>query len=85
MDIQQFIDKVADGVVALCCDKIIERIEKPIEDDIITARKAQDMLDIDASTLYKWEQKGMLKRVGSLGNKVYFSKSQIIKAIMQNK
>lgn len=75
---------MADGLVALVYDKVSERLSQPIEDDLITPKQVQAMLDIDASTLNRWENKGIIKRVGSLEKKVYYSKSQIIKAIMQN-
>lgn len=84
MDIQSFVSQVADGIVNLVYDKVSERLQKPIEDDLITPKKVQEMLDIDASTLFKWERQGYVKRVGSIGNKVYYSKSEIIKAIMEN-
>lgn len=84
MDIQSFINQVADGIVSMVYDKVAERLEEPIEDDLITTKRLCEMLDIEYTTLYKWEKEGLVHRVGSLGNKVYYSRNEIMKLITKN-
>jgi hypothetical protein len=41
-------------------------------------------LDIDPSTLWRWEQQGKIKRAGGIGNKVYYSRRHIEYVLTKN-
>jgi DNA-binding transcriptional MerR regulator len=41
-------------------------------------------LDINPSTLWRWEQQGKIKRAGGIGNKVYYSRRHIEYALTKN-
>lgn len=63
----------------------IERLEKVItpsksSEVYLTRREVADLLKIELSTLHNWCKKGKLNPVG-LGNRVYFLRSDIEKAL----
>ena len=41
-------------------------------------------LNINPSTLWRWEKSGKLKRAGGIGNKVYYSRRHIEYVITKN-
>ena len=41
-------------------------------------------LNINPSTLWRWEQQGKIKRAGGIGNKVYYSRRHIEYVITKN-
>lgn len=53
-------------------------------EDLITRKEAIALLHIDASTFWRWEKAGKVRRKGGLGGKVYYSKSAIERAINKN-
>lgn len=55
-----------------------------MQNDLLTRQEAIAFLQIDPSTLFRWERKGIVKRKGGLGNKVYYSKSALERAISNN-
>ena len=53
-------------------------------EDNMTRQQAIAYLGIDPSTLFRWERSGKIKRKGGIGNKVYYSRAAIDKAITKN-
>lgn len=53
--------------------------------DRITRRQLIEMLQINPSTLWRWEKQGKIRRIGGIGNKVYYSRRAIEYAITKNK
>jgi len=41
-------------------------------------------LNINPSTLWRWEKNGKLKRAGGIGNKVYYSRRHVEYVITKN-
>jgi len=52
--------------------------------DLITRQQLIKLLGKDASTIYRWEKKGKIKRYGAIGNTVYYSRRAIEYAITKN-
>jgi len=53
-------------------------LEKPI----LTKKETAQLLNVDLSTLWNWQQKGILKPFG-IGGRVYYKFSDIEKALIQ--
>lgn len=53
-------------------------LEKPI----LTKKETAKLLNVDLSTLWNWQQKGILKPFG-IGGRVYYKFSDIEKALIQ--
>lgn len=52
--------------------------------DLITRQELIKYLHINASTLWRWERDGRIKRAGGIGNKVYYNRRAIEYAISKN-
>lgn len=50
------------------------------KEEYLTRREVADLLKIELSTLHNWSKKGKLKPYG-IGNRVYFLRSDIEKAL----
>ena len=50
------------------------------KNEILTRKQVMKMLDISASTLWRWTQSGDLKNL-KIGNRVYFIYSDVINAL----
>lgn len=56
----------------------IQKNFQPIEPLKYIGRKAtSEMLDVDLSTLFNWDKRGILKPHGKIGGRVYYEISQI--------
>jgi predicted DNA-binding transcriptional regulator AlpA len=60
-------------------EKLI-KLEKKVE-EYLTRRQVADLFQIELSTLHNWCKKGKLKPYG-IGNRVYFLRSEIDKALV---
>jgi predicted DNA-binding transcriptional regulator AlpA len=60
-------------------EKLI-KLEKKVE-EYLTRRQVADLFQIELSTLHNWCKKGKLKPYG-IGNRVYFLRSDIDKALV---
>lgn len=60
-------------------EKLI-KLEKKVE-EYLTRRQVADLFQIELSTLHNWCKKGKLKPYGT-GNRVYFLRSDIDKALV---
>ncbi|MDQ3190657.1 MAG: helix-turn-helix domain-containing protein [Bacteroidota bacterium] len=72
-------------VVYLVSDQLIELKEKfepkaPLE--LLTRNETSEKLKVDLSTLWNWQQKGILVPFG-IGNRVYYRRSDIEAALIQ--
>lgn len=52
--------------------------------ELIERQQLIKELNINPSTLWRWEQQGKIKRAGGIGNKVYFSRRHIEYVITKN-
>lgn len=52
--------------------------------DLISRKQLIKELDIDPSTLWRWEKQGKLKRAAAIGNKVYYNRRHIEYALTKN-
>jgi|TARA_B110000971_G_C19903088_1_gene450901 predicted DNA-binding transcriptional regulator AlpA len=50
------------------------------KNEILTRKQVMKMLDISASTLWRWTESGDLKNL-KIGNRVYFIYSDVINAL----
>jgi len=75
----------ADKLVKDTASKVEQRLKaenKP--DELLSRKQAGKMLQVDLSTLYRWEQNGILKPV-RIGKKVLYCNSDIKKKLQQGK
>ena len=56
-----------------------------MDNDMLTRKEAVAYLRIDQSTLHRWEKRGIVHRKGGLGNKVYYSKQALDRALTANR
>lgn len=56
-----------------------------MDNDMLTRKEAVAYLRIDQSTLHRWEKRGIVRRKGGLGNKVYYSKQALDRALTANR
>ena len=52
------------------------------KNEILTRKQVMKMLDISASTLWRWTESGDLKNL-KIGNRVYFIYSDVINALIK--
>ena len=50
------------------------------KNEILTRKQVMKMLDISASTLWRWTESGYIKK-SKIGNRVYFIYSDVINAL----
>jgi len=78
-----FLSDFAKEIATQAADIVMQRIQpllKP-EEEYIERTKVLEMLNIDSSTLYKWEQQGKLVRHGKIGGKIYYNRSDVERAM----
>lgn len=74
-------------------DPIIQEISRQIGDlkkhfqpkaptEYLTRKQVAEMLQVDLSTLYSWNKKGILKPIG-IGKRVYYTRESIEKAMTE--
>jgi hypothetical protein len=52
--------------------------------ELISRQQLIEDLGINASTLWRWEKQGKIKRAGGIGNKVYYNRRAVEYAITKN-
>ncbi len=53
------------------------------KNEILTRKQVMKMLDISASTLWRWTESGYIKKL-KIGNRVYYSYTDVIKSLNNN-
>lgn len=86
MDTQQEIVAIAKRLSEVIIQSIKNELDvlKPKQDDkpdLLTPKETASLLGVTSSTLWRWEQKGYIKRYGMIGGKVYYSRKEISKFI----
>ena len=53
------------------------------KNEILTRKQVMKMLDISASTLWRWTESGYIKK-SKIGNRVYYIYTDVIKSLNNN-
>jgi predicted site-specific integrase-resolvase len=53
------------------------------KNEILTRKQVMKMLDISASTLWRWTESGYIKK-SKIGNRAYYSYTDVIKSLNNN-
>ncbi len=61
-------------------DELLEKFEPKTPKEYLTRSEVSEMLKVDKSTLWLWQQKGKLIPYG-LGNRVYYLRTDIVNAL----
>jgi len=62
-------------------EKILSHFQPIVPTEYLTRNQVKEMLDVDLSTIHNWTKRGKLKAYG-IGNRVYYKRSEIEKAIV---
>ncbi len=79
-----------DELVATITNKVLEGLQirleqlqqKKHQEQLLTRTETAKYLKVDISTLYNWTKKGKLNAYG-IGNRVYYKKNEIDKALIR--
>lgn len=63
-------------------ERLTSQFQPKQPDEFLTREETADLLKIDKSTLWLWTKKGKLQAYG-IGNRVYYKRSEIEKAIIE--
>lgn len=63
-------------------EKLKEEYQPKEPEEYLSRAEVAKMLKVDISTIHNWSKSGRLKRYG-IGNRVYFKRSDIERAIVQ--
>ena len=86
MDTQQEIEAIAKRLSEVIIQSIKNELDTLIpqqkdKPDLLTPKETASILGVSLPTLWRWEQKGYIKRHGMIGGKVYYSRQEISKFI----
>ncbi len=76
----QLVDLINEGVKTQ-----LERFKKELQtqtanDDLLTREQTCELLQINASTLWHWQNKGKVKGYG-IGNRRYYKRSELLESL----
>ena len=77
-------DEILQLIAERVADKILPEIMEYITDDTITEKQVIAMLGCSSSTLHRWKAEGKVKPIGKMGDKNYYSRSEIVRKIKSN-
>lgn len=80
--VEELADKIADKLL-LKLETYLDQLAVKKEDDIyLTRKETAAFLKINITTVHNWTKRGKLKAHG-LGNRVYYKKSDLKKALIR--
>lgn len=69
-------------------DKRLSELKKDFQPkeptELLTRKEVAQLLKCDVSTVYRWTEKGLLKKYG-IGNAVYYKRSEVEQALIELK
>lgn len=83
-EIGGFIEMIAQRVAEIVTDKMLPEMKQYLADDTISEKAAIAMLGCSTATLYRWKAEGKVTPIGKIGDKTYYSRSEIVRKIKSN-
>ena len=80
-DLERFVEVVIDK---LNTNKQKTRISGDLEDDRLSQKEAANFLRISVTSIISWKKKGLIPYY-SIGNRVFYSKSELLKVARKNR
>ena len=78
---QQLADLIKDGVKTELQLLKKEILHENANDELLSREQVADLLQINLSTLWHWQNKGKIKAYGISGSRRYFKRSEIMDAL----
>jgi hypothetical protein len=81
-----------DELTEIIAEKLVDKLEKRIamliskqnDEELLTRTETVGLLKINLTTLWNWTKKGKLTAYG-IGNRVYYKRGEIMKALVEFK
>jgi len=81
---EALINLINENVKAQLLELKNELLNKEANDNLLTRKQACELLQIDSSTLWHWQNKGKVTAYG-IANRRYYKRSELMEALIQLK
>lgn len=81
-NIEELTDIISEKLLNKLEKKLLSANQKSYDDELLTREETAKLLKINITTLWNWTRKGKIIAYG-IGNRVYYKRGEIIKALIR--